>query len=339
MKLAAALSALAALAAIAAAQAPPPAGFPGKAPEGPPPQIVSFEADPPDVKPGQATTLRWTVLNAFSIDIEPGVGAVATRGSQEITPAATTTYLMIVNGSGGSINRSVTVTVTGTQPTLTTGATGPITLAPPRPIPALINGVPDLSGVWMGGRNIHATQQPTLQPGAESYRVVQRADDLGQGAQCLPPGVPGSTLSPYPLQIVQRADVVVILYEAYNLFRIIPIGAGPIGAEQAEDLDPTYMGHSAGHWEGDTLVVDVRGFNDKTNVGGFRHTEALHVVERYRRTAFDTIAYEATVEDPNIFATPLRYAGNFEFHPEWEIGEYVCAENNKDYNKLFKAPE
>jgi hypothetical protein len=88
-------------------------------------------------------------------------------------------------------------------------------------------------------------------------------------------------------------------------------------------------------WEGDTLVVEVRGFNDKTLVAGHRHTEALRVTERYRRIAFDTIEYEALVEDPNVFATPIRFAGTLTLHPEWEIGEYVCPENDQNYDALF----
>jgi hypothetical protein len=96
------------------------------------------------------------------------------------------------------------------------------------------------------------------------------------------------------------------------------------------------MGHSVAHWEGDTLVVDVRGFNDKTVVAGHRHTEDLRVVERYRRSAFATIEYEALVEDPNVFAAPLRFAGTLTLHPEWEIGEYVCTENDQDYEALFQ---
>jgi hypothetical protein len=125
----------------------------------------------------------------------------------------------------------------------------------------------------------------------------------------------------------------VILYEAYNIFRIIPIGR-----DHPEEVDPTWLGNSVARWDGDTLVVDVTGFNDKTLVAGFRHTEDLHVVERYRRTAYGTIAYEAIVEDANVFAAPVRYAGNLVLHPEWEIGEYICAENAKDYAELFEAP-
>jgi hypothetical protein len=160
--------------------------------------------------------------------------------------------------------------------------------------------------------------------------VPVRAEDLGQGAQCLPSGVPGVTLAPYPLQIVAKPDLVVILYEAFNIFRIVPIRTA-----HAEDIDATWLGNSVAHWDGDTLVVDVVGFNDKTVVAGFKHTESLHVVERYRRVSRDAIAYEATVEDPNVFAQPVRYAGNLALHPEWEIGEYVCAENNKDYKDLL----
>jgi hypothetical protein len=312
----------------AAAQAPPPAGYPGKAPQGPAAQITTFEAQPSSLRPGQKTVLRWVALNTYSIRIEPGIGAVPARGSREIAPAATTTYTLTVTGSGGSRTQSITVTVAGTV-AIRSSAAG---ASKQRAVPKLGDGKPDLSGVYMAGRNIRVSQQAMLKPGAERFRVVQKEDDLGQGAMCLPPGVPGSTLSPYPLQIVQRPDVVVIIYEAYNLFRIIPIGR-----DHPDDIDPTWMGHSVGRWEGDTLVVDVRGFNDQTQVGGFRHTEDLHVIERYRRTGFDTITYEATVEDANVFSAPLKYAGNFELHPEWEIGEYVCAENNKDYGELFKA--
>jgi hypothetical protein len=192
------------------------------------------------------------------------------------------------------------------------------------------DGKPDFTGVYMGGRDIARVGQIVLKPGAEKYKIVVREDDLGQGASCLPPGVPGATLQPYPLEIVQHRNVVVFLYEAYNIFRIVPITNG-----HPDDLDPTWMGNSIGRWEGDTLIVDAKGFNDKTNVAGYHHTEDLHVVERYSRNPDGTLNYEASVEDPNVFAAPIKYAGKFTPHPEWEIGEYVCAENAKDYKELF----
>jgi hypothetical protein len=311
----------------ALAQAPPPAGFPGAAPTGPPAQIVRFDIEPATIEPGQTATLRWEARNAYAVALTPGDGAVATRGTRAVAPTATTTYTLTLTGSGGTRTANATLTVKGTRSAATAAAAAPAVTAVPR----LPNGDPDLSGVYLGGRDIKLAAPPALKAGADRFRVPARADDLGQGAQCLPPGVPGATLAPYPLQIVHKPDLVVILYEAFNIFRIIPIGRA-----HAEDLDATWLGNSVAHWDGDTLVVDVVGFNDKTVIAGVKHTEALHVVERYRRTAFDTIDYEATVEDPNVFAAPVRYAGPLALHPEWEIGEYICAENNKDYKELLQ---
>jgi hypothetical protein len=326
----------------AEAQAPPPAGFPGKAPAGPPAEIVRFDATPSAIDPGQPVTLRWEALNTYSLEIQPTIGGVATRGSRTVSPAVTTTYTLTVTGTGGRKSASTTVTVAGTTPTGTAPATAASPATPAAPggaasaqaIPKLASGRPDLSGVYLGGRDIRLAGDVAVKPGAESFRVAVRADDLGQGAQCLPPGVPGATLSPYPLQIVHKDDLLVILYEAYNIFRIVPIGR-----EHSDDIDPTWLGNSVAHWEGDTLVVDIVGFNDKTLVAGFTHTEDLHVVERYRRDTFGAIAYEATVEDPNVFAAPVKYSGNLVLHPEWEIGEYICAENNKTYDWLQTAPK
>jgi hypothetical protein len=288
---------------------------------------VRFEITPQAIQPGESATLRWEALNTYSLKIEPELGAVATRGSRALSPAATTTYRLTVTGADGTTTVSATVNVAGT-----TAVTAPAASAPrEESVPRLGSGQPDLSGVYLGGRDIRMAGTVAVKPGAETFRVPVREDDLGQGAQCLPPGVPGATISPFPLQLVHKPDVLVILYEAYNIFRIIPIGR-----DHSEDIDPTWLGNSVGHWDGDTLVVDVVGFNDKTLVAGFKHTEDLHVVERYRRDSFGAIAYEATVEDPNVFAAPVKYTGNLVLHPEWEIGEYICAENAKDYRELFE---
>ncbi|HUF71839.1 MAG TPA: hypothetical protein VMR74_02955 [Gammaproteobacteria bacterium] len=320
-----AVGAVLALAATGRAQAPPPSGFPGVAPEAPPARILSFGTDQDDVAAGDPVTLRWEAINAYAIELDPGQGAVATRGTRIVYPAATTTYTLSVTGPRGVTTESVTVAVIGGDRDAAAAAG-----SQRQSVPRLGDGRPDLTGVYLGGRDIRVVGDVVLAPGAESFRVEPDATDLGQGALCLPPGVPAATMMPYPLQIVHREDMLVILYEAYNLFRIIPLGAA-----HPEDLDPTWMGHSVASWDGDTLVVDVVAFNDRTRVAGYRHTEAMHVVERYRRSSYDTIEYEAIVEDPNVFAEPIRYAGNLALHPEWEIGEYVCAENNKDYAELF----
>lgn len=334
----------------AGAQAPPPSGFPGDAPQGPPAEIVSFSVEPDRVDAGESATLAWEGLNAYSLSIGPGIGAVSTRGTAVVTPTRTTTYTLTVTGPNGESTASATVTVEGAVPAESPAvsepqaAGGPGSRAPgPQPaaadasqtgptgVPRLPDGKPDLTGVYLGGRGIGLVGDIVLRPGAESFRVPPRDEDLGQGASCLPPGVPNATMMPFPLQIVARPDVVVILYEAYNLFRIIPIGRSA-----PDDLDPLWMGYSVGRWDGDTLVVEVSSFNDRTVISGHRHTEAMRVTERYRRTSRDVIEYQAVVTDPNVFAEPVEYRGDLVLHPEWEIGEYVCAENMKDYSELFE---
>jgi hypothetical protein len=322
----------------ASAQAPPPAGFPGTPPPSPPAIILEFTALPTMVAAGASTTLRWEAINAYSLTLAPLLGPVATRGSQRVTPAATTTYTLEATGAGGSTRRTVTVIVDNSAgvpaPTPRPAPSRPVTsdTRPPPSIPRLADGTPDLSGLFIAERNLRLREAVTLKPGAESFRVATQEGDLGTGVNCLPPGVPQATMLPFPLQIVHRPDVLVFLYEAYHQFRIVPIGR-----EQAEYLAPAYMGHSVASWDGDTLVVNVRGFNDKTVIAGHRHTEALHVTERYRRISRESIEYEALVEDPNVFAAPLRYAGTLTLHPEWEIGEYVCTENDQDYDALFET--
>jgi hypothetical protein len=321
---------LALIAGSTAAQAPPPAGFPGVAPEGPPQEILGFTADAETIPPGAPVTLQWSAINAYSLEIEPEIGRVATRGTRTVFPRRTTDYTLTVTGSAGTRVETITVQVAGVDPgELDRPAAGAAAGAPG--VPRLPDGTVDLSGVYLGGRDVRLVGEIRLAPGAEPFRVPPRDDDLGQGAQCLPPGVPAATMVPFPLQIVHRPDVLVILYEAYHLFRVIPIGA-----EHAEYVDPTWMGTSVARWEGDTLVVDAVGFNERTLVSGHRHTEAMRVIERYRRTEVGGIEYEAEVTDENVFAAPVRYAGRLELRPEWRLGEYVCAENNKDYAELFE---
>ena len=312
----------------ARAQAPPsPSGFPGAAPRGAPALIRDLKAEPAAIEPGQAATLHWEVLNAYTVAIAPDPGKVALRGTQRVTPAGTTTYTLTATGAAGEISRAVTVTVRGT----TAAAPTAVSKHEP-PVPKLADGKPDLSGLYMAEKGVRLVGAVEPAPGAEKFRVETRADDLGTGIQCLPPGVPAASLLPFPLQIVHTPQTFVVMYEAYHQFRI-----APVGGEHGEYLAPAYMGHSVARWDGDTLVVDVRGFNAKTVIGGYRHTEDMRVIERFRRTAFGTITYEATVTDPHVFAAPLKYAGTFELHPEWEIGEYVCTENNQDYDALFEA--
>ena len=308
-------------------EAPPPRaeGFP----IGPPAQITKFAAEPSSVGAGESVTLSWAAFNSDNMSIDQCVGLVPARGTRQITPAVTTTYTLTAKGRGGNDERSLTVIVSGSNPSAPSATPVCVDLRD-QPVPRM-GDHPDLSGVYIGGFGIVPIDKPVLKAGAEHFKLTEEESALGPTAQCVPPGVPTSTMWPYPLQIVQKADLVVILYEAYPMFRVIPTD----GSSHADNLDPTYMGDSVGHWEGDTLVVDVTGFNDKTVITDYHHTTAFHVVERYRRTSYDTISYVATIEDPNVFAAPWRYGGLLKLHPEWDLQEYVCEQNNKDYHDLL----
>jgi hypothetical protein len=308
-----------------------------------PARIISFTAQPASIKPGQTVTLRWATENPQAATIDQGVGVVQPHGALRLTPKATATYTLSVRGPNGTLTKDVTVTVEGTV-----AGAAPATAAETakKDTPRMADGKPDLSGVYNaafggGGRGRGAAaaaptdgiaRTPTLKPGNEKYKVVRGPTDAGLTSDCMPLGVPGSFNVPYPFQIIQAPTSITIFYEYPNTFRIIPTDGRPHPA----DLDPTWMGNSVAKWDGDTLVVDSIGFNEKTEVNGYHHTEALHTVERFHRVDMGTLQYQVTIEDPNVFVGPWTENRNFTLRPEVEkIDEFVC-ENNRDYSKLFK---
>src|SRR5262245_42170125 len=205
---------------------------------------------------------------------------------------------------------------------------------------ALAIGPPDnrdLTGVWIGPYTPNLARGITLQfqPGAEE-KFRNHRGEADPTARCLPPGVPRSLGSPFPIEILQDATSVTILYEYMHLIRRIPTD----GRGHPADLDPTFMGDSVGKWEGDTLVVDAVGFNDKTWVDteGHQHSDALHVIEKYRRTGPDTIAYEVTIDDPKTYKQSWTASRSLTRHADWTLKEYVCEENNKVPGSRFPVP-
>ena len=311
------------------AQLPSRDGFPA----GPKAQILSFTASATLIQPGQSVTLEWAVINADRIALDRGIGIVAARGSRTVTPTVTTTYTLTALGYVGTAGdtRMITITVPGTIPAPDDSVEAKAALAD-KPVPRMPDGKPDLNGVYIAPfHSLHPSDKITLKPGAEKYHIGPEYT-FPLGEQCLPRGVPDTINEPYPIQIVQTPNQVVILYEAGEYFRVIPTDRRP----HPKDLDPTWMGNSVGHWEGGTLVVDVTGVNDKVSVGEYRHTTAYHVVERFQRVSYDTLKYSATIDDPNVFAAPWTEVATFTLHPEWQIQEYICNENNHDYKKLFE---
>jgi hypothetical protein len=172
------------------------------------------------------------------------------------------------------------------------------------------NGIADLSGVWL--------------PEAR-HQASRTAND--PDANCTLSGVPRIDLGPQPFKILQSPDEVVILYEAYTTFRQVFTDGRPLPA----DTQPSWMGYSVGKWDGDTLVVETSGFNDKTwlDPAGTRHSESLHVTERFHRRDTSHLDIKITVEDPKTLPRPLTYNEHARLMPATELHEFICLENRK----------
>jgi hypothetical protein len=208
--------------------------------------------------------------------------------------------------------------------------------APPQgPTPRMPDGKPDLSGVWLSGNYSFASMggplplQPWAQKMMEERRSTHGKDD--PEAKCLPGGVP--RITPYPMKLVQTPKLMVMLFEGnvHSYRQFFMDGRG-----HDKDLDPTWMGDSIAHWEGDTLVVDTVNFNDKTwlNGGGAPHTEQLHVIERYQRPDLGHLNVEITMDDPGALTKPHTFKRQHILSATWEIHEYVCNEFNVDVDRL-----
>ena len=249
--------------------------------------------------------------------------------------------------------------------------------APAAPIKRTADGKPDFSGIWQaggisasgplanivpaggapaaaGGRGARgggapgagargaggaAAQpgalptQPPMQPwAAEKSRGMKNIDD--PTVHCYMPGVPRVVGMPFPLEIVQTPNKIVILYEAFRTFRIIPTDGKKVGGEAA----PSYNGESVGHWEGDTLVVDVSNFNGKIwGPGNMKVTsDKYHVVERYSLQG-DNLVYQVVIDDPGVLTGPFSPNPTILRRPsETRIMEYECLENNINLNSIVQ---
>jgi hypothetical protein len=314
----------------AGAQTPAPA----PAREVPPARIISFMAKPEAVQAGQPVALTWATENPSGVTIDPDAVRVAARGIRQVFPTATTTYTLKVNGPNNTIlTKSVTVNVTGAAKAAAVKATAPAVSDSRMP-----DGKPDLTGVY-GFAGVRDLPTPVLKPGAEKFKVDRSGNFVGGrttlGTDCVPLGVPQTFVTPYPFQIIQKQNFLIMLFEYPNTFRFIPLDGRP----HSPDPDPTWMGEAVGRWDGDTLVVDTVGFNTKTEVSGYMHTDALHVLERYKRVATG-LQYDVTVEDPNVFASPWVFPARvLPARPDEErVDEFVC-ENSVDYTKFFGKDE
>jgi hypothetical protein len=220
------------------------------------------------------------------------------------------------------------------------------------PAPKAPDGKPDLSGVWLtepdpqgkpGGIenmvlpryfvNIAADMKPEdvpFQPAAAAL-FKQRLQNQGTDshiARCKPTGLPIVNSVPLPYKIIQMPRLILILYEENTVFRQIFLD----GRKPVKDPEPRFMGYSSGKWEGDTLVVETVGFNDQTwlDVMGHPHSDALRVIERFRRRDTGHLEIEIMIDDPKMYTKPITYTPKATLVPDEDLLEYFCADNEKD---------
>jgi len=217
-------------------------------------------------------------------------------------------------------------------------ANGKVNLAAPAPRTA--DGKPDLAGVWAvrnGGALFHITgdlkPEEILPWAAALYQ--QREEDYRRdtdGIRCLPPGPKaGIGVGGTPMKIIQSPELIAVLYEYHTIFRQFFTD----GRSLPEDPNPTWMGYSIGHWEGDTLVVNTAGYNDKTtlDLAGHPHTEALRLTERYHRRDVGHLDLKVTFDDPKAYTRAWTIPVEFNLMPDAQLLEYVC-ENERDSQHL-----
>ncbi|MBK7116860.1 MAG: hypothetical protein IPH71_12715 [Proteobacteria bacterium] len=197
--------------------------------------------------------------------------------------------------------------------------------------------LPDWTGIWevdwANKRGIRTPRPqmkltPDYQKKLDAFRAAQKQGEnvQSEAANCVPPGLPGIMTQPYPIEFLYQPGKVVMLIEAYMQFRTVHTD----GRKHPEDPDLTYMGHSIGHWEGDTLVIDSVGFTTSTQIAsGVPHSDQLRVVERIRRVSPDWMEIQTTLTDPVVLAEPYTITTSYR-HLGDDLREYICLENNRD---------
>ncbi|HEX5227691.1 MAG TPA: carboxypeptidase-like regulatory domain-containing protein [Bryobacteraceae bacterium] len=204
---------------------------------------------------------------------------------------------------------------------------------PKGPTPRTRDGNPDLSGVWLPSFPTDGGNPEPL-PSAAAI-LKQRGESGGKdipSSHCLPLGVVMSTFL-FPYEFVQKPKLLVMMYEGE-----FPRQIFLDGREHPKDLNPSWLGHSVGHWEKDTLVIDTVGFNGKAwlSFAGHPASEKLHIVERYRRPDLGHLEYEITIDDAGAYAKPWTIKKSADLSRDDSLMEYICNENERDLTHLGK---
>jgi hypothetical protein len=220
---------------------------------------------------------------------------------------------------------------------------------PPGPLAQPSKDPRDFTGVWQ--QKGYKIRYPTVTGDPPPYlpwaaaEAKARADAQQAGtpmtdttAQCMPSGTPRIMGAPYPIKILQTPKEFVILHEVQHLFQFVYLNE-----QHPADLDPTFMGHSVGHWEGNTLVIDTTGLKKETliNEAGDPHSDKLHLIQRWTKSADGKEIHNLlTIDDPGAYSKPYVTEFVYYWRPEIRFLEYICEENNRnvtDANGIVRA--
>ena len=213
-----------------------------------------------------------------------------------------------------------------------------------RPLYARLADLPDWTGVW--AHDWQADRRNPPQPprftseAAKLSAAFAKARDKGenlqsQAANCVPPGVPRVMTQPYPIEFVFQPGSVYIITETYGQVRRVYTDGRPL----PDDPDLWFNGHSIGHWEGKTLVVETNGLSPRNELApGIHATEQTRIRERIWEDAPGKIVIETSIIDAGLFAEPYATRTSYLRKDDWEMREYICEENNRDAADPFGRP-
>ena len=235
----------------------------------------------------------------------------------------------------------------GAQAPAQRGGRGRGAAPPSQPTPRRADGKPILGsppgvkGIWGSCCGTLSTATTPFQPWAKAVFAYRQENQFEPHTRCKPSGGARQFVTPYGTEIVEMPDlqrIFIMDLGGPHSYRIIYMD----GRTHPKDLALSYYGHSIGRWDGDTLVVDTVGFNEKfwMDRAGAPHTSQLHFVERFTRTDFNSLRYEVTVDDPGAYTatwTPPPFT--LRWDAGQELFEYVCQDNNHAPELMIGAQE
>jgi hypothetical protein len=233
------------------------------------------------------------------------------------------------------------------------------------PAPRLPDGTPDLSGIWHAGNRVPCTSEINrfidcgseiggskltldlglelpggslpYQPWAAAVKKQRTADFSRDDphVRCLPDSIPRMWTLPHLTKAIHTPKLLVLLYEVNATYRQIFLDRRPFPA----DMNPSWIGYSVGHWDGDALVVETRGFRDNLwiDMNGSPMSDAAKMTERIRRPNYGTLNIELTIDDPKTYTKPFTVKLTQTLEADTELADEFCLENEKSYDRMQRS--